>query len=151
MSASGPLVGYKVIELAGIGPNPMCAMLLADMGAEVIRVDRLVDSGLGIRMDPKNALLDRSRRSISVDLKSPAGVELVLKLVEQSDALIEGFRAGVTERLGLGPEVCHQRNPKLIYGRITGWGQDGPLAKVAGHDINYISSTFPGEPIIELK
>ncbi len=139
MSASGPLVGYKVIELAGIGPNPMCAMLLADMGAEVIRVDRLVDSGLGIRMDPKNALLDRSRRSIAVDLKSPAGVELVLTLVEQSDALIEGFRAGVTERLGLGPEVCHQRNPKLIYGRITGRGQDGPLAKVAGHDINYIS------------
>jgi alpha-methylacyl-CoA racemase len=139
MTASGPLVGYKVIELAGIGPNPMCAMLLADMGAEVIRVDRLVDAGLGIRMDPKHALLDRSRRSIAVDLKSPDGVELILKLIEQSDALIEGFRAGVTERLGLGPEVCHQRNPKLIYGRITGWGQDGPLAKVAGHDINYIS------------
>ena len=139
MAASGPLVGYKVIELAGIGPNPMCAMLLADMGAEVIRVDRLVDAGLGIKMDPKHAFLDRSRRSIAVDLKSPEGVELILKMVEQSDALIEGFRAGVTERLGLGPDECHQRNPKLVYGRITGWGQDGPLAKVAGHDINYIS------------
>ncbi len=139
MAASGPLVGYKVIELAGIGPNPMCAMLLADMGAEVVRVDRLVDAGLGIRMDPKHAFLDRSRRSIAVDLKSPDGVELILKMVEQSDALIEGFRAGVTERLGLGPDECHERNPKLVYGRITGWGQDGPLAKVAGHDINYIS------------
>ena len=110
MSASGPLVGYKVIELAGIGPNPMCAMLLADMGAEVIRIDRLVDAGLGIPMDPKFSFLDRSRRSISVDLKSPAGVEVVLKLIEQSDALIEGFRAGVTERLGLGPDVCLARN-----------------------------------------
>ena len=139
MAASGPLVGYKVIELAGIGPNPMCAMLLADMGAEVIRVDRLVDAGLGIKMDPKHAFLDRSRRSIAVDLKSPEGVELILKMVEQSDALIEGFRAGVTERLGLGPNECHQRNPKLVYGRITGWGQNGPLAKAAGHDINYIS------------
>jgi len=139
MSASGPLVGYRIIELAGIGPNPMCAMLLADMGAEVIRVDRLVDAGLGIALDPKYRLLDRSRRSIAVDLKSPAGVELVMQLVAQSDALIEGFRAGVTERLGLGPEDCLARNPKLVYGRITGWGQDGPLAKVAGHDINYIS------------
>lgn len=139
MSASGPLVGFKVIELAGIGPNPMCAMLLADMGAEVIRVDRLVDAGLGIAMEPKYALLDRGRRSIAVDLKSPEGVELVLKLVEQADALIEGFRAGVTERLGLGPQDCVKRNPKLVYGRITGWGQDGPLAKAAGHDINYIS------------
>ncbi len=139
MSASGPLVGYKVIELAGIGPNPMCAMLLADMGAEVIRVDRLVDAGLGIPMDPKFSLLDRSRRSIAVDLKNPAGVEVILKLVEQADALIEGFRAGVTERLGIGPADCAKRNPKLVYGRVTGWGQEGPLAKVAGHDINYIS------------
>ncbi|HJN03785.1 MAG TPA: CaiB/BaiF CoA-transferase family protein [Alphaproteobacteria bacterium] len=139
MSASGPLVGFKVIELAGIGPNPMCAMLLADMGAEVIRVDRVVDAGLGIPVDPKFAVLDRGRRSIAVDLKKPEGVELILKLVEQSDALIEGFRAGVTERLGLGPEDCLARNPKLVYGRVTGWGQDGPLAKAAGHDINYIS------------
>ena len=134
----GALSGVKVVEFAGIGPGPFCCMLLADMGAEVIRVDRLVDAGLGIKMDPKHAFLDRSRRSIAVDLKSPEGVELILKMVEQSDALIEGFRAGVTERLGLGPNECHQRNPKLVYGRITGWGQDGPLAKVAGNDINYI-------------
>ena len=139
MAASGPLTGYKIIELAGIGPNPMCAMLLADMGAEVVRVDRVVDSGLGISIDPKYAVLNRGRRSIAVDLKSPAGVELILELVAQSDALIEGFRAGVTERMGLGPEVCLERNPKLVYGRVTGWGQDGPLAKAAGHDINYIS------------
>ncbi len=139
MTASGPLVGTKVIELAGIGPNPMCAMLLADMGAEVIRVDRKVDAKLGIAMDPEHALLERSRRSIAVDLKNPEGVELVLSLVEQSDALIEGFRAGVTERMGLGPEDCAKRNPKLVYGRVTGWGQDGPLAKAAGHDLNYIS------------
>lgn len=139
MSASGPLVGLKIVELAGIGPNPWCAMMLADMGAEVIRVDRLVDAGLGIAMDAKYALLDRSRRSIAVDLKKPEGIETVLRLVEQSDALIEGFRAGVTERLGIGPEDCWKRNPRLVYGRVTGWGQDGPLAKVAGHDINYIS------------
>ena len=139
MSASGPLVGYKVIELAGIGPNPMCAMLLADMGAEVIRVDRVVDAGLGIAMDPKNAFLDRSRRSIAVDLKQKEGVDLILSMVEQSDALIEGFRAGVTERMGLGPDDCAARNPRLVYGRVTGWGQEGPLAKVAGHDLNYIS------------
>ena len=139
MSASGPLVGYKVIELAGIGPNPMCAMLLADMGAEVIRVDRVVDAGLGLPVESKFSLLDRSRRSIAVDLKQPAGVELILSMVAQADALIEGFRPGVTERLGLGPEDCLARNPKLVYGRVTGWGQDGPLANVAGHDINYIS------------
>lgn len=139
MAASGPLVGYKIIELAGIGPNPFCAMLLADMGAEVIRVDRVVDAGLGIPLDPKFALLDRGRRSIAVDLKSPEGIELIMSMVEKSDALIEGFRAGVTERLGIGPEDCLKRNPKLVYGRVTGWGQDGPLAKVAGHDINYIS------------
>ncbi|MEM7253537.1 MAG: CaiB/BaiF CoA-transferase family protein [Pseudomonadota bacterium] len=139
MAASGPLVGYKVIELAGIGPNPMCAMLLADMGAEVVRVDRVVDGGLGIPMDPKFSLLDRSRRSIAVDLKQPEGVELILRMAEQADALIEGFRPGVTERLGIGPEDCAKRNPKLVYGRVTGWGQEGPLAKAAGHDINYIS------------
>ena len=139
MSASGPLVGYKVIELGGIGPNPMCAMLLADMGAEVIRVDRVVDSGLGIPIAPEYSLLDRSRRSIAVDLKQPEGVELVLSLVEKADALIEGFRPGVMERLGVGPAECEKRNPKLVFGRVTGWGQDGPLATAAGHDINYIS------------
>ncbi|MEQ8231827.1 MAG: CaiB/BaiF CoA-transferase family protein [Gammaproteobacteria bacterium] len=141
MAASGPLVGYKVIELAGIGPNPMCAMMLADMGAEVVRVDRLSDAGLGIKVDPKFGLLNRGRRSIAVDLKSPEGVALVLDLVAKADVLIEGFRPGVTERLGLGPEECLARNPKLVYGRVTGWGQDGPLAKAAGHDINYISLT----------
>jgi alpha-methylacyl-CoA racemase len=139
MTANGPLVGYKVIELAGIGPNPMCAMLLADMGANVIRVDRVADSGLGIPMAPKYALLDRSRRSIAVDLKQREGVDLVLGMVEQADALIEGFRPGVMERLGLGPDDCAQRNPKLVYGRVTGWGQEGPLAMAAGHDLNYIS------------
>ncbi len=138
-NASGPLVGFKVIELAGIGPNPMCAMLLADMGAEVVRVDRIADAGLGVAMEPRYSLLDRSRRSIAVDLKSPQGVALVLDLVENADALIEGFRPGVTERLGLGPAECARRNPRLVYGRVTGWGQDGPLAQAAGHDINYIS------------
>ena len=115
MAASGPLVGYKVIELAGIGPNPMCAMLLADMGAEVIRVDRLTSSGLGISMDPKYSLLNRGRRSIAVDLKSPRGIELVLRLVGDADALIEGFRPGVTERLGLGPDECFAKNVYFCY------------------------------------
>jgi len=141
MAASGPLVGYKVIELAGIGPNPMCAMMLADMGAEVIRVDRVVASDLGVPVDARYSLLDRSRRSIAVDLKKPAGIELVLKLIDQSDALIEGFRPGVTERLGLGPDVCLARNPRLVYGRVTGWGQHGTLAHAAGHDVNYIALT----------
>jgi alpha-methylacyl-CoA racemase len=141
VAASGPLVGYKIIELAGIGPNPMCAMMLADMGAEVIHVDRVVDSGLGINMEPKYMLLNRGRRSIAVDLKSPEGVKLVLRLISEADALIEGFRPGVTERLGLGPDVCMARNEKLVYGRVTGWGQHGILANAAGHDINYISLT----------
>ena len=135
MAASGPLVGYKVIELAGIGPNPMCAMMLADMGAEVIHVDRVTDSGLGIHVDPKYMLLNRGRRSIAVDLKQPEGVELVLRLVSSADALIEGFRPGVTERLGLGPEDCLARNERLVYGRVTGWGQHGLLEKAAGQDI----------------
>ncbi|MEM7324863.1 MAG: CaiB/BaiF CoA-transferase family protein [Actinomycetota bacterium] len=139
---SGPLTGIRVIELAGIGPGPMCAMLLADLGADVIRVDRPVQADLGV---PRRArefdVLLRGRRSIAVDLKSPDGVEAVLQLVEQADALIEGFRPGVTERLGLGPDHCAARNPKLVYGRMTGWGQDGPLATAAGHDINYIALT----------
>ncbi len=139
MSASGPLVGYKIVELAGIGPNPMCAMMLADMGAEVIRVDRTLDAGLGIKIEPEFRVLDRGRKSIAVNLKDKAGVEIVLRLVEQADALIEGFRPGVTERLGLGPEECFLRNKKIVYGRVTGWGQTGPLAESAGHDINYIS------------
>ena len=128
----GPLQGFRVIELAGIGPGPFCGMMLSDMGAEVIRVDR-VGRGAGRR-----DVLARNRRSIAVDLKQPEGVELVLKLVESADALFEGFRPGVTERLGLGPDECLTRNGKLVYGRMTGWGQDGPIAHAAGHDINYI-------------
>ena len=135
----GPLAGYKVVELAGIGPGPMCAMLLSDMGAEVLRVDRVQPSGLGIGQPTKYSLLNRGRRSVAIDMKKPQGVEAVLRLIEQADALIEGFRPGVMERLGLGPEVCLSRNPKLIYGRMTGWGQDGPLAHAAGHDMNYIA------------
>ena len=137
----GPLRGVKIIELAGIGPCPMCAMLLAELGADVVRVDRPADSGLGIGMSPEHRLLHRSRPSIAVDLKHPDGVETVLRLVDGADALIEGFRPGVTERLGIGPEDCAERNPGLVYGRVTGWGQDGPLAGAAGHDLNYIALT----------
>jgi alpha-methylacyl-CoA racemase len=133
------LSGYRVIELAGIGPGPMCAMLLSDMGADVLRIDRMADAGLGIAMDQKYSLLNRGRRSVAFDLKKPEAIEAVLKLVEKADALIEGFRPGVTERLGLGPDDCLKRNPRIIYGRMTGWGQEGPLAHAAGHDINYIA------------
>lgn len=134
----GPLQGIKIIEMAGLGPAPFCAMLLADMGADVIRLERPGGSNLlGVEYD----ILNRGRRSVAVDLKTPAGVETVLKLVEKADALIEGFRPGVMERLGLGPDICQQRNPKLVFGRMTGWGQDGPMAQAAGHDINYISLT----------
>jgi alpha-methylacyl-CoA racemase len=129
----GPLQGYKIIELAGIGPGPFCGMMLADMGAEVIRIDR--HSGRDGRKD----VLNRSRKTLALDLKKPEAVEIVLKLVESADALFEGFRPGVCERLGLGPDLCLSRNPKLVYGRMTGWGQDGPMANAAGHDINYIS------------
>jgi crotonobetainyl-CoA:carnitine CoA-transferase CaiB-like acyl-CoA transferase len=138
---SGPLTGLKVVELAGIGPGPMCAMLLADLGATVIRVDRKQPAALGIARPLKFNTLLRNRGSIALDLKDPAAVEIVLQLVEQADALIEGFRPGVTERLGLGPEPCLARNPRLAYGRLTGWGQHGPLAKTAGHDINYLALT----------
>lgn len=131
----GPLTGTKIIELAGIGPGPFCGMMLSDMGAEVIRVDR---AGAAAPKRPKD-VLTRGRKSIAVDLKSDAGKEVVLKLCESSDALFEGFRPGVTERLGLGPEHCMARNEKLVYGRMTGWGQEGPMAQAAGHDINYIS------------
>lgn len=133
----GPLEGIKLIELAGIGPGPFCGMMLADQGAEVIRVDRKTAIGTGGKQD----VMNRSRRSIAVDLKNPDGVEAVLRLCDQADGLFEGFRPGVMERLGLGPDVVMARNPKLVYGRVTGWGQDGPLALAAGHDINYISLT----------
>ncbi|MGI9246940.1 MAG: CaiB/BaiF CoA transferase family protein [Steroidobacteraceae bacterium] len=132
----GPLHGLKVIELAGIGPVPFCATMLADMGAEVIRVDRATD---GPEAHPGSDPLLRNRRSIALNLKSPAAVAALLRLIDGADALIEGFRPGVTERLGFGPEACLARNPKLVYGRMTGWGQTGPLAHAAGHDINYIS------------
>jgi crotonobetainyl-CoA:carnitine CoA-transferase CaiB-like acyl-CoA transferase len=137
----GPLAGIKVVELAGIGPGPMCAMLLADLGATVIRVDRKVAVKLGIERPLEYNTLLRNRHVIKLDLKDPQAVEMVLRLVAQADALIEGFRPGVTERLGLGPEPCLARNPRLIYGRMTGWGQHGPLAKRAGHDINYLALT----------
>ena len=137
----GPLTGIKVVELAGIGPGPMCAMLLSDLGAEVLRVDRLAAVDLGIDRERQFNVLNRGRRSVAVDLKAPEGAEIVLRLVEQADALIEGFRPGVMEKLGLGPDVCLARNPRLVFGRMTGWGQDGPLATVAGHDINYIALT----------
>ncbi len=130
----GPLAGLKIIELAGIGPGPFCGMMLSDMGADVIRIDRIASA-------PRRPadILARNRRSLSVDLKQTEGVELVLTLCENADGLFEGFRPGVTERLGLGPDDCMARNPGLVYGRMTGWGQEGPIAKAAGHDINYIA------------
>lgn len=138
---AGPLSGLRVIELAGIGPAPMCAMLLADLGADVLRIERTTPSGLGVQRPLRFNLALRGRPSVSLDLKSEKGKDIVLKLVGRADALIEGFRPGVTERLGLGPEVCLERNPGLVYGRVTGWGQSGPLAKAAGHDLNYIALT----------
>ena len=137
----GPLKGIRIVEIAGIGPGPMCAMLLADLGATVIRVERKVAVDLGIRRPRKFDLLLRNRPAIRLDLKDGRAVGVVLKLIEKADGLIEGFRPGVMERLGLGPDACLARNPRLVYGRITGWGQDGPLAPRAGHDLNYIALT----------
>jgi len=128
----------KVIEIAGIGPGPFAAMMLADMGADVIRVDR-AQAVTGAFDAPNKEVLNRGRRSVGIDLKSTDGVETLMRLVEQADALIEGFRPGVAERLGIGPDDCHARNPKLVYGRMTGWGQEGPYSQAAGHDINYIA------------
>jgi alpha-methylacyl-CoA racemase len=136
---TGPLHGVRVIEIAGIGPGPFAGMMLADMGADVIRVDRAVAGGLGATFPPDKDILIRGRRSIAVDLKSPEGIELVLSLIDGADAVFEGFRPGVMERMGLGPDVCLGRNPKLVYGRMTGWGQDGPWAQMAGHDLDYIA------------
>ena len=135
----GPLAGVRVIEVAGIGPGPFAAMMLSDMGAEVVRVDRAQAVHGGDPNHPPADIMNRGRRSIGVDLKNPEGVETVLRLVESADALIEGFRPGVAERLGIGPEECLARNPALVYGRMTGWGQEGPYASAAGHDINYIA------------
>ena len=136
---SGPLSGVKVLEIAGIGPGPFAAMLLADMGADVLRIDRAQNCVGGNPDSPPADILNRGRRSVGLDLKSPDGVETLLKLVEKADALIEGFRPGVCERLGFGPDVCFERNPRLVFGRMTGWGQEGPYSQMAGHDINYIA------------
>ncbi len=135
----GPLAGVKVVELAGIGPGPFCAMMLADMGADVVRVERASNVPADMPEGSPPDVASRGKKSIGVDLKNPDGVETVLRLIEGSDILLEGFRPGVTERMGLGPDVCLQRNPALVYGRMTGWGQDGPYALAAGHDINYIA------------
>ncbi|MFC8506516.1 CaiB/BaiF CoA transferase family protein [Streptomyces sp. NPDC057411] len=135
----GPLRGVRVVELAGIGPGPFAAMLLADLGADVVRVDRPGGAALGI--DPARDLTNRNKRSVLVDLKADGGPETVLDLVARADVLIEGYRPGVAERLGIGPEPCLARNPRLVYGRMTGWGQSGPLAPTAGHDIAYLAVT----------
>lgn len=135
----GPLAGFQVVEIAGIGPTPMAAMLLADLGATVLRIDRPAPGDIGIPRPARFDLMNRGRRSVAVDLKRTEGIELVLQLVERADALIEGFRPGTMERLGLGPEICLARNPRLVYGRMTGWGQSGPLAHSAGHDLDYIA------------
>jgi crotonobetainyl-CoA:carnitine CoA-transferase CaiB-like acyl-CoA transferase len=149
---AGPLAGLRVLEIAGIGPGPFCGMLLADLGADVVLADRVEPNAQNIDIG-RAAITNRGKRSITVDLKSPQGVETVLSLVENCDALIEGMRPGVMERLGLGPDICIARNPRLVYGRMTGWGQNGPLAHAAGHDLNYIAlsgalwySGQPGEP-----
>jgi alpha-methylacyl-CoA racemase len=136
---SGPLTGYRIIELAGIGPGPFAAMLLADMGADVLRIDRAQSVRGPAPGTPAKDVSLRGRRSVALDLKHPDGAATLLDLVERADALIEGFRPGVMERLGVGPDECFARNPKLIFGRMTGWGQEGPYAQAAGHDINYIS------------
>lgn len=137
----GPLSGTMIVELASIGPGPMAAMMLADMGATVLRIERKLDAELGIKRPLKFNLLLRNRTVVALDLKQPAAINFVLKLVEKADALIEGFRPGVMERLGLGPDACLRRNPKLVYGRMTGWGQKGPLSQFAAHDLNYIALT----------
>ncbi len=136
---AGPLTGVKIIEIAGIGPGPFCAMLLSDLGADILRIDRAGSVRDSFPDQPSGDLLNRGRRSLGVDLKSADGIEAVLKLVEAADVIMEGFRPGVMERLGLGPDVCAARNPRLVYARMTGWGQEGPIAHSAGHDINYIA------------
>ena len=151
----GPLAGHRILELGGIGPGPFCGMILGDLGAEVIRIDRPADAG----DESFQPVLHRGRRSITIDLKSEAGAEIALQLVDTADALIEGFRPGVTERLGLGPDTCLARNPRLIYGRMTGWGQEGPLSHEPGHDLNYIGLSgalgaigpADGDPVVPLN
>ncbi len=158
-TTGGPLIGIRVIELAGIGPAPHAGMILADLGADVVRIDRPTPGAFGGWAETRFDVLGRGRRSIALDLKNPAGVEVALRMVERADALIEGFRPGVVERLGLGPEVCMARNARLVYGRMTGWGQQGPLAHVAGHDITYVALTgalhaigsAAGPPVVPLN
>ncbi len=137
----GPLHGTRIVEMGGIGPGPMCAMLLADMGADVVRIERPGGDAMGLKTPPRFNLLLRGRPRIALDLKRASDVAIVLELIERADALVEGFRPGAMERLGLGPDVCLPRNPRLVYGRMTGWGQDGPLAHTAGHDLDYIALT----------
>jgi alpha-methylacyl-CoA racemase len=139
MTFSGPLVGLRVVEVGGIGPAPFCAMLLADLGADVVRIERAAGETDGLQVDRRFDVMNRGRRSIALDLKGLASAAQALELIDAADVLIEGFRPGTMERLGLGPEVCLARNPRLVYGRMTGWGQTGPLAQAAGHDINYIA------------
>jgi alpha-methylacyl-CoA racemase len=144
---AGPLTGLRVVEMVGLGPGPFCGMLLADMGAEVLRVDR-VDAARAVdRSKPATSAMDRGKGAVAVDLKHPEGVETLLRLIEQADAFFEVFRPGVAERLGIGPDTCLARNPRLVYGRLTGWGQDGPLAHAAGHDIDYIALAGALEPL----
>ena len=157
--AKGPLTGLRVVELGGVGPVPFCCMLLADLGAEVIRIDRPPGYDGGVPVDTRFNLLNRGRRNLALDLKKKEAVATVLKLVENADAQVEGFRPGVAEKLGLGPEDCLRANPKLVYGRMTGWGQEGPLAQAPGHDLNYVSLTgvvhsvgmAGGPPVIPLN
>ncbi|KRB84046.1 CaiB/BaiF CoA transferase family protein [Noviherbaspirillum sp. Root189] len=150
---AGPLEGLKIVEMVGLGPAPFCAMMFADMGAEVIRIDRPGNASIVAPEDARFDITARGRRSITIDLKKPEGRQTVLRLLGNADAVVEGFRPGVMERLGLGPDTCLERNPRLVYGRMTGWGQHGPLAHAAGHDINYIALSGalhaigrPGEP-----
>ena len=149
MKDHGPLAGVRVVEIAGIGPAPFCGMLLADLGADVVVVDRVVPNPDTIDLG-RDSILNRGKRFMALDLKQPEGIEGVLNLVKQSHALIEGMRPGVMERLGLGPDICFERNAALVFGRMTGWGQHGPLAQAAGHDINYIALSgalwYAGEP-----
>jgi alpha-methylacyl-CoA racemase len=143
----GPLSGIKILEFAGIGPGPFAAMMLSDMGADVLRLDRAGAVQDPIPDEPGSDILNRGRRSVALDLKHPEGIATALRLIEGADALLEGFRPGVMERLGLGPDVCFERNPRLVYGRMTGWGQEGPMAHAAGHDINYIALCGSLEPL----
>lgn len=137
----GPLCGLKIVEMSNIGPAPFCGMLLADLGADVLRVARLSTSDLGFDIEPRFDLLNRGKQAVAIDLKASEGIETVKKAIASADVLIEGFRPGVMERLGLAPDICHALNPALVYGRLTGWGQEGSMAQMAGHDINYIALT----------